>query len=388
MILIIGVVGVIALLVFAVLVGRQRTGKKVKREESQDLEHTLAENDFTVEHRSWQSDLRQRPGNHALPRPGQKTGTSFQPSNAKPPVYESSCTSQSNLKPSEVLSAVETQIAVSDKFETVTAVFINHPSPSNISAVGGIRASTPLVKLKHIVVVDSDELTQSKNDFETTPARISCVSSESAPKLSCQDMSEMQPIKADAEAAPFPSISLGDLSLDHVLGGGAFGQVWYGKWHGTPVAVKILSAACQKSLPEKLHEAFHEEIKMLARLRHPNICLFMGACLDPPNRAIVTELVSRGSLWDVLRTPGLFPAHSGLEFWPAWVSRRVLDCCLRGLIYLHRHTPPIIHRDLKSANLLIDDSFNVKICDFGLARLRDFSSQMTGVTGVLVCASL
>lgn len=84
-----------------------------------------------------------------------------------------------------------------------------------------------------------------------------------------------------------------------------------GTWNGTPVAVKVLSAACQQRLSDQLIESFKEEVMMLARLRHPNICLFLGACLDPPHRAIVTELVSRGSLWDVLRTSGLFPGHSG-----------------------------------------------------------------------------
>jgi serine/threonine protein kinase len=49
--------------------------------------------------------------------------------------------------------------------------------------------------------------------------------------------------------------------------------------------------------------------------------------------------------------------------------------------YLHRHDPPIIHRDLKSANLLVDDTFNVKICDFGLARLKAFTNTMTGSCG-------
>ena len=104
-----------------------------------------------------------------------------------------------------------------------------------------------------------------------------------------------------------PFVSLQDLKLAHVLGGGTFGQVWKGSWKGTPVAVKILSQSCQKALPSSVLSDFDSEVAMLSSLRHPNICLFMCACLDPPNRCIVTELVSRGSLWDVLRTPDLFP---------------------------------------------------------------------------------
>lgn len=52
--------------------------------------------------------------------------------------------------------------------------------------------------------------------------------------------------------------------------------------------------------------AFEEEVFMLAQLRHPNICLFLGVCLESPQRAIVTELVPRGSLWDALRECQLF----------------------------------------------------------------------------------
>lgn len=107
----------------------------------------------------------------------------------------------------------------------------------------------------------------------------------------------------------------------------------------------------------------------------------MGANLKPPNRAIVTELVSRGSLWDVLRMQNLFPGYSGQSHWPNMVIRRVLEDTIRGLNYLHGNDPPIIHRDLKSANLLLDDSFHVKICDFGLARIRDYSVNLTANVG-------
>jgi serine/threonine protein kinase len=61
----------------------------------------------------------------------------------------------------------------------------------------------------------------------------------------------------------------------------------------------------------------------------------------------------------------------------------VLDGTCKGLAYLHSNCPPIVHRDLKSANLLLDDSFNVKICDFGLAKLRDMNSIMTAQVGTL-----
>ena len=60
-----------------------------------------------------------------------------------------------------------------------------------------------------------------------------------------------------------------------------------------------------RDLNEELSSDFRSEVNMLASLRHPNVCLFMAACMTPPNRAIVTELVSRGSLWDALRRDAL-----------------------------------------------------------------------------------
>ncbi|CAM9846383.1 unnamed protein product, partial [Discosporangium mesarthrocarpum] len=151
---------------------------------------------------------------------------------------------------------------------------------------------------------------------------------------------------------------------------------------------------------------FLAEVEMLAGLRHPNICLFMGACITPPNRAIITEMVSRGSLWDALRDnhmpediigAGIAGLHSGTDItdtmrprhrapigcWPWWLIMRVAEGTACGMNYLHRHQPPILHRDLKSANLLLDDSYTVKICDFGLARLKAFSNSMTGNCGTV-----
>jgi Ca2+/Na+ antiporter len=104
-------------------------------------------------------------------------------------------------------------------------------------------------------------------------------------------------------------LHMNDIKMVQVIGGGAFGQVWKGVWQSTPVAVKVLSAMCQSQVPDSVLQAFTDEVQIIARLRHPNICLFLGACMDPPNRAIVTELVSRGSLWEALRNPTLFQVN-------------------------------------------------------------------------------
>ena len=170
--------------------------------------------------------------------------------------------------------------------------------------------------------------------------------------------------------------------MEYILGGGAFGQVWKGTWNSTPVAVKILSSTCQNSIPQQILASFQEEVRIISSIRHPNICLFLAACLEPPSRAISTELVIRGSLWDVLRIPNLFPPNS--EYYlPTWIIRKILDGTCKGLTYLHNHNPTVIHRDLKSAGILLDESFNVKICDFGLAKLFDYSNTMTANVGTV-----
>lgn len=128
-----------------------------------------------------------------------------------------------------------------------------------------------------------------------------------------------------------------------------------GSWNGTPVAVKVLNTVCQHTVPQSVMSEFEEEVNMLSRLRHPNICMFLGACLDPPNRAIVTELVSKGALWDLLRRSDTFDKAFGFSVpsngssfdyepfhWPVWAIRKVFEGTLRGLIYLHNQD--IIHR--------------------------------------------
>lgn len=156
-------------------------------------------------------------------------------------------------------------------------------------------------------------------------------------------------------------ISWGDLVVRDRIGAGSFGTVHRAEWNGSEVAVKILME--QDFHPDRCNE-FLREVAIMKRLRHPNIVLFMGAVTEPPNLAIVTEYLSRGSLYRLLHKSG------GREVLD---ERRRLSMAYdvaKGMNYLHKRNPPIVHRDLKSPNLLVDKKYTVKVCDFGLSRLK------------------
>ena len=148
------------------------------------------------------------------------------------------------------------------------------------------------------------------------------------------------------------------------IGGGAFGQVHRGRFRATEVAVKLVRGASADELKQ-----FRGEATMLARLRHPNVCLFMGACFKEGQCALVTEYISQGSLWDALRDP------RGDRAWPLGRRYRVGAGVARGLAYLHAHRPPVLHRDVKSPNVLVDVGDVAKLCDVGLARNAGLGDQ-------------
>ncbi|KAJ1699653.1 hypothetical protein LUZ63_008165 [Rhynchospora breviuscula] len=152
-----------------------------------------------------------------------------------------------------------------------------------------------------------------------------------------------------------------ELALKEKIGAGSFGTVHRADWHGSDVAVKILME--QDLHPERLKE-FLREVAIMRSLRHPNIVLLMGAVTQPPNLSIVTEYLSRGSLYRLLHKPG---GRETLD-----VKRRLSMAfdVAQGMNYLHKRNPPIVHRDLKSPNLLVDKKYTVKVCDFGLSRMK------------------
>ncbi|KAJ6690576.1 hypothetical protein OIU85_006794 [Salix viminalis] len=152
-----------------------------------------------------------------------------------------------------------------------------------------------------------------------------------------------------------------ELLLKNKIGSGSFGTVYHADWRGSDVAVKILE---EQEFHAERFEEFLSEVAIMKRLRHPNIVLFMGAVNQPPNLSIVMEYLSRGSLNKLLHMPD---AALILD------ERRRLNMAYdaaKGMNYLHQFRPPIVHRDLKSLNLLVDSTYTVKICDFGLSRSK------------------
>jgi hypothetical protein len=197
------------------------------------------------------------------------------------------------------------------------------PPKSPYEKSGGLRGSRPLVKLNRMSLItqmlkegkDGDRMGDYAPDSQYSSIDLSSISGALKPVSETPENPAPQPELSRIRnlSSAYPTLSLKDLSLLNVIGGGGFGQVWKGTWGGTPVAVKLLNnlllpqgAGPVPPEQEQLLNAFEEEVSMLAQLRHPNICLFLGVCLEPPHRAIVTELVSRGSLWDCLRIPNLF----------------------------------------------------------------------------------
>jgi len=162
----------------------------------------------------------------------------------------------------------------------------------------------------------------------------------------------------DKEEVQTPEIDKNEIQILEKIGGGCFGTVYKGICRGKQVAVKKLHT---QNLDSDVMEEFRKEVKIMTHLRHPNVVLFMGACTEPNHLAIVTELLPRGNLSDIL--------HSNIEISLLQKLKWAKDVA-QGMNWLHCSKPPIIHRDLKPSNLLVDENWTVKVCDFGLSAVK------------------
>ncbi|XP_038606904.1 mitogen-activated protein kinase kinase kinase 20 isoform X1 [Tachyglossus aculeatus] len=160
--------------------------------------------------------------------------------------------------------------------------------------------------------------------------------------------------------ASFVQIKFDDLQFFENCGGGSFGSVYRARWisQDKEVAVKKLLK-------------IEKEAEILSVLSHRNVIQFYGVILEPPNYGIVTEYASLGSLYDYINSNR--SEEMDMEHIMTWATD-----VAKGMHYLHMEAPvKVIHRDLKSRNVVIAADGVLKICDFGASRFHNHTTHMS-----------
>ncbi|CAN4107315.1 unnamed protein product [Withania somnifera] len=177
----------------------------------------------------------------------------------------------------------------------------------------------------------------------------------------------------DHLAIPFDGVDVWEidhqlLNFEYKIASGSYGDLYKGTYCSQEVAIKILKS---ERLNTELQTEFAQEVYIMRKVRHKNVVQFIGACTRPPNLCIVTEYMSGGSIYDYLhKQKGSFKLPTLLKV--------AIDVS-KGMNYLHQNN--IIHRDLKAANLLMDENEVIKVADFGVARVKAQTGVMTAETG-------
>lgn len=159
-------------------------------------------------------------------------------------------------------------------------------------------------------------------------------------------------------------------NFEKILGRGGFGLVYHGYLDNKEVAVKMLA--------ETGYKEFQIEAELLGRVHHRNLISLVGYCYEGAYMALVYEYMANGTVKEHLNGPKSL----------TWIERlQVALNGAEGLDYLHNGcTPPIVHRDVKSTNILLDDNFHAKLADFGISRafsVDESSFVSTAVVGTI-----
>ncbi|OII74882.1 protein kinase domain-containing protein [Cryptosporidium ubiquitum] len=177
---------------------------------------------------------------------------------------------------------------------------------------------------------------------------------------------------------PNEYIKMDDLVLEPATQRGSFGVVFKGRirsgvWSNKEVAVKRWKFDNESRITEEHFKSLEREVYAYRLLRHPNICSYIGVCLEPGFYAIITEYLANGNLFELLyENKVLVSASDRLK-----ISRQLCD----AVNFIHRNN--MIHRDIKTANIILDHSNNVKLCDFGQTRTMNILTK-TSSFGVIL----
>lgn len=180
-------------------------------------------------------------------------------------------------------------------------------------------------------------------------------------------------IDIDDEFMGSKRVNYKEIEYKCVLSKGAFGEVWFGTWNGQKVAIKRLNP--DKKENKKEIENFAKEIRLMAYLDHPKIVPLYGYGWNIlQNLCAVTEFMEKGDLFTVIHEKKTKLSWSDHGYTIA------LDV-IEALEYLHSLDPKIVHRDLKSKNVLLKEDLSAKLSDFGISRNRSSEETMTAGVG-------
>ncbi|KAN0025414.1 hypothetical protein ACTFIU_003675 [Dictyostelium citrinum] len=233
------------------------------------------------------------------------------------------------------------------------------------------------------------------------------ISMDSNPTLSFETSDNLDGLPDGSNAF---KINIDDLEFGQEIGKGAYGKIFKGEYFGTPVAIKEISLQPNDVKYKDLTKFIQREVAML-RFSHPNLVQFIGVSERGSNLYIVTEFVQGGDLAYYLfrnkfddtpeqyihrkvnvgssSTPDLSDPtiHNGEKLvqlaWPLRIKIAYDVAC--AMAYLHSRN--VIHRDLKSTNLLVGDNWRIKVCDMGFARTAQVGGGSRAKRTMTICGT-
>jgi len=208
----------------------------------------------------------------------------------------------------------------------------------------------------HLIEIRDDEEDDDDDQPIAPPKKILPVTPKSKPKPS-NFLDNVENIL---------QINKNDLEIKGKLGEGILGQVYKGKWLKIDlfVAIKTLHLT---HFNDDIKRKLINELLILKSVSHPNIVKFYGVCVDEDQYSLITEYVSLHSLFDLLEEKRKFSLPEQLS-----IGIQIAT----GINYLHQSKPQILHRNIKSTNILLENhhsGYNVKICDFNMIQIRNQS---------------